>query len=151
MYFSSSSTGVPPRTARRSPLSDLKAVKSGPTGSRKQEQKRQPQGFLLRVGADAKGWLGTGLRYNTVRQSFLPSGAGGASWQLTIRASHHPHVTAQPLCRQAGKQAGRARPSSGCISTPCDIPDFREQCAKTQSHVSERMTIFSIGKKESSP
>lgn len=104
-----------PCTVRRSPLSDLKTVKSGPTGSRKREQKSQPPRPPSRVGADAKGWLGIGLRYNTVKQSFLPSGAGGASWRLTIHASHHPHATAQPLCRQASRQAGQGPPRAAFL------------------------------------
>lgn len=58
MYFPSSSTGVPPGAARRSPLSDLKAVKSGPTGFRKQEQKRQPPRLPSQGGGRCQGLAG---------------------------------------------------------------------------------------------
>lgn len=50
------------------------------------------------------------------------------------------HVTGQPSAR---RPSGHSPPRLHFY--PCDIPDLRGQCAKTQGHLGERVTVFSTG------
>lgn len=86
-------------------------------------------------GAGARaGWVGVLLTAGTETVFSLGEQGQPAGIGLTT------HVTGQPSAR---RPSGHSPPRLHFY--PCDIPDLRGQCAKTQGHLGERVTVFSTG------